>query len=109
MTDIVAYLDKNDMLFDVNIYVNKKRYSTSEYNTDAEVKIGSAVMYQSDCEDPSECIEYCNKDALTMTFEGPLYQALNYGNAGEELNKIFEKYGMYYEQGYAWSLSAYDI
>lgn len=110
MTDLVMYLYKNELLFDVNIYVNAKRYSTSEYNTDTNIKIGSAVMYQSDCENPEECVEYCNKDTLTMTFEGPLYQALNYdGTTEEDLNKIFAKYGLYYEQGYAWSLTAYDI
>ena len=27
----------------------------------------------------------------------------------EELNKIFEKYGYYFEYGNAWNLSAYDI
>ena len=66
-------------------------------------------------EDPHTYTEYAG-DILTMTFEGPLYEALNYGDYGgyqwkteEELTAIFRKYGLYYELGNAWNLTAYTL
>lgn len=109
MVDIVTYLSENDMFYDTSIYVNKKHYSSNKNKDSTELKIGSVSVYQSDCEDPSKQIEYCNKDTLTMTFEGPLYEELNYGNAHDKLSAIFKKYGLYFEMGYAWSLTAYDL
>ena len=51
-----------------------------------------------------------------MTFEGPLYEALNYGGydenpwqTEEELTAIFRKYGLYYELGNAWNLTAVPL
>lgn len=45
-----------------------------------------------------------------MTFEGPLYDVLNYGDGTteNELRTFFEDYGLYYELGYAWSLATYE-
>lgn len=49
---------------------------------------------------------------LSMSFEGPLYDLLNY-NCGseteEKFSKILKKYGLYFELGNAWNLSCYEI
>lgn len=53
--------------------------------------------------------EYNNPDSLTLTFDGSgLYDAMNYGDASF-LDEIGEKYGMYNEQGHAWSTAFYRI
>ena len=48
---------------------------------------------------------------LSMTFEGPLYEALNYGEWGgfkpggavDFMTTVSHKYGYFFEQGYAWT------
>ena len=47
-----------------------------------------------------------------MSFEGPAYHMINgygYGGLVEKFSKIFEKYGVYYEQGNAWNFSCYYV
>lgn len=51
-----------------------------------------------------------------MSFEGPLYHMINYGSYEDvsdnflvEFNDLFDEYGLYYELGDAWNLSAYKI
>lgn len=54
--------------------------------------------------------EYGNDETVSMSFEGELNHALNYGmdkKLVKEFNKIFDRHGCYYEFGYAWSLSVY--
>lgn len=109
MVEIIEYLVKHDMFFDTSIYVNGKCYSSNSRHDSVCKNIAGTSVYESDCDDPSRYIEYCNKETITMTFEGPLYEELNYGNAHDELEKIFNKYGLYFEQGYAWSLAAYYL
>lgn len=66
--------------------------------------------------DPNRCFEY-NGDYLSMSFEGELYNALNYGwsseysylsHVEEQLNNYFSHWGLYFEMGYAWSFSLYE-
>jgi hypothetical protein len=44
-----------------------------------------------------------------MSFEGGLYDCINYGNGGvyDKLQNIFDNYGLYFELGNAWNLTAY--
>ena len=49
-----------------------------------------------------------------MSFEGGLNHVLNAYVSGwtkleQQFSKLFAKYGLYYEMGYHWSLSAYEI
>lgn len=112
--EIRQYLLDRDMWSDVRIYFGGKAFSTDDreghyYYNDAE----HLVVLED--EDPRRYTEYAG-DILTMTFEGPLYEALNYGGYGdnpwqveEELIAIFRKYGLYYELGNAWNLTAYPL
>jgi hypothetical protein len=60
---------------------------------------------------------YGNDASFSMTFEGPLYEALNYGEWGgykaggavDFLTETSRKYGFYYERGYAWSAHFYPL
>ena len=60
-------------------------------------------------------MEYTS-DFLTMTFEGPFYDIINYNSPAKycdkilsEFNDILKSYKKYYELGYAWSLSLHNI
>ena len=62
---------------------------------------------------PNDYFEY-NGDYLSMSFEGVLYTIMNYlqwprntSKVPEQLQNFFSHYGLYYEMGYAWSLSVY--
>lgn len=93
--EIRDFLRDREMWSDTRIYFNGLCYDSET----PEVLTGL---------DPADYTEYTG-DILTMTFEGPLYDALNYGpwSVEENLQAIFSKYGLYFELGDAWNLSAY--
>ena len=67
------------------------------------------IETEEDCH-PGDYFEYYNHNhILSMSFEGDLYDILNYGNGSRELEKLFDEYGVYYELGNAWNLSVYPI
>ena len=59
--------------------------------------------------DPRDYFDYCG-DIMSMDFEGPLYDVLNYylGSLESGLVAIFDKYDCYYEFGNAWNLTLYQ-
>ena len=100
-TEIKDYLIKYDMWDYTRIYFNEKCY-------DSEKKEIIENIY------PEEYFEYVASDhILSMSFEGTLYEILNYyidlPKTLEEFNNIFKKYGVYYELGNAWNLTCYYI
>ena len=109
--EIRQFLLDRDMWIDTRIYFNGKAFSTDDgqghyYYNDPD----HLVVLEN--EDPLRYTEYAG-DILTMTFEGPLYESLNYGDYGdnqwqteEDLTDIFRKYGLYYELGNTWNLTA---
>lgn len=104
--EIIKYLKKNGLADDVCIYFNNKRVRIGE-SWDREKK--EFVPYEKVDENisPLDYFEYANeKHILSMSFEGALYERVNYGNT-DKFDEIFKKYGLYYEQGHAWNLSAY--
>ena len=108
---LIDWLEQNDLWEEVSIYACGKRYTDAVYGDEGEhfeTTGKSTPYYVVECPDPREIVEYANHELITMTFEGPLYHALNYGGLEERLQAFFEKYGMYFEYGYAWSLSAYE-
>ena len=118
--DMIDFMTKRDLFYDVFIYVNNKRIASNicspDKTDDYEKKItakGSKYYISKDAYKGSDYVEYANDETITMTFEGPMYHEYNgnYGNwkTYEAFNKLPEKYGLWFEQGYAWSLSAYVI
>lgn len=101
--EIIDLLQENEMWIDVSIYCNGKCWSTSDKDVKRFRYNGEPFEYE---DDPHRVTEYAG-NILTMTFEGPLYDALNYGYKFEDtLQGLFEKYGLYYEMGESWSLTA---
>lgn len=117
--DLIKLLIKHDMFSDVNIYCNDKRWK-SEWDgpgkpedkdcyllKDKDQKTITPVYVQNDVK-AYDYIAFANPNLITMSYEGPLYDALNYGYKMEkELTKFFEARGLWFEYGYAWSLSVY--
>lgn len=112
--DIYDWCVKNDLWGDNIIYFNGKAWSSSsEWGMVSGKKIDEE-LYEYENKNPLDYFEYANPNTLSMSFEGSLNHVLNgyvYGwvKLEAEFSKLFEKYGFYYEMGYAWSLSAYKI
>ena len=109
--EIRQYLLDREMWSDIRIYFNGKAFATDDREGHYYYNDPDHLVVLED-EDPHTYTEYAG-DILTMTFEGPLYEVLNYGGYGknpwqvkEELTAIFRKYGLYYELGNAWNLTA---
>lgn len=108
--EIISFLEKEELASDVSIYFNNKVMRArgtwdDDYNYIPKWEITDNVS-------PHDYFEYAAYDhILSMSFEGPLYHVLNYsgGRKDEEFHAIFEKYGLYYELGNAWNLTAYLI
>ena len=108
---IMDYLKRKDLWYHVSIYVNKKEWS-SENNKGTKKATKSGTLYYEVEKDVTKSVEYCNEKTVTITFVGPLYDALNLcenDTVRDELNRILSEYGLYLEQGFAWSLAAYKM
>lgn len=112
--DIYNWCVKNDLWGDNIIYFNGKAW-TSFYTWGKDVgkKIRDG-LYEYEDKNPRDYFEFANPETLSMSFEGPLNHVLNGYVPGwvkleDEFSNLFKKYGYYYEMGYAWSLSAYEI
>jgi hypothetical protein len=97
--DIRDFLSKNK-IGDTRVYFNNKCY---HWDSSGEVSVLEDIL-------PSKYFEYANDETVSMSFEGRLNHAINYGTDKtllKKFDKIFEKHNCYYELGYAWSLSVY--
>lgn len=96
--EIVEFLKEEDMVMSTCIYYNNRR-------------INDGVLEKGRF-DPHDYFEYAAYEhILSMSFEGSLYEVLTY-SGGQRLDKfieIFNKYGLYYERGNSWNLTAYPI
>lgn len=110
--EIREFLIKHELWQDVRIYFNGKALATDDGNGNFGYNDPDKLFILED-QDPRKYFEYVS-DYLSMSFEGPLYDVLNcyapfeYCNKiHEQFSKIIGKYGLYYEQGHAWSLTLY--
>lgn len=106
--EIYDFLIENGMWYDTTITFNGKTMTTSLANGEW----GDGKRFQV-LENETE-----QRDGfiLSMTFEGPLHQCLNYNyeisycdKISNDLAGIFNKYDCYYELGHSYDLEAYRI
>ena len=110
--EIREFLLEHGLWQDVDIYFNGKRFTQHDpvtgkyYYNDREHLIEVA-------DQPERHFEYVNPEhILSMSFEGPVCEMLYYGilpSVRREFDKIFERYGLYYEFGHHWNFSCYYI
>lgn len=107
--DITAFLEKHHLQSGVCIYFNNKRILCEGFFD------GENLAYkwiQEENIDPHDYFEYAAYNhILSMSFEDTLYNIINFygGTLEEKFRDIFEKYGLYFEQGNAWNLTAYPL
>ena len=86
---------------DVGVYYDGIRVTSGRDGKDVEEEV-----------DVSTITKYCNKDTITICFEGVLYHAINYGDYPElvkALDNLFAEYGYYYDLGEAWNMALYKM
>lgn len=107
------FLLEHDMWQDVSIYFNGKRFGCRNpedghyyYNDREHLFVEEGIH-------PETYFEYVNPEhILSMSFEGPVCHMLSYNCCPEiqvKFDKIFEKWGLYYEFGNHWNFSCYYI
>jgi hypothetical protein len=107
--DIKSFLIKYEME-DTRIYFNGKAYCFSSARKDKSQPYELIENIKG-----SKFFEYANDETVSMSFEGELYDLVNYEafNSSwkrkllDEFENIFKKHHCYYELGYSWSLSVY--
>lgn len=112
--DIYDWCTKNDLWGDNIIYFDGKAWSSSATWGGEKGKKIDGNLYEYADKNPLDYFEYANTETVSMSFEGSLNHVLNGYTHGwikleEEFSKLFAKYGLYYEMGYSWSLSAYEM
>ena len=103
---------ENEMWQYVSIYFDGKAWSSyKRWGGEDGRRIGDRLFEYED-KNPLDYFEHAHPDTLSMSFEGELYDMLNYGWFAEELesfSKLINGFGYYYELGNAWNLSLYKI
>ena len=108
--EIRSFLERSGLASSVSIYFNNKVVrDRGEYDKDYNY---IPNWETTENVDPHDYFEWAAYDhILSMSFEGPLYDVLNYsyGKSEEMFRSIFERRGLYYEFGNSWNLTVYLI
>lgn len=111
--EIREFLLDNGLWVDVDIYFNGRRFSTHDKAAGKYYYNDREHLVVEENEDPKRYFEYVAEDhILSMSFEGMLCEVLYYRECPavkREFDKIFEKYGVYYEFGHHWNFTCYYI
>jgi len=105
--EIRKWMLDNELWVDTRIYFNGKAFSTDDGHGQYAYNDPDRLFVLEN-EDPKRYFDYVGP-ILSMSFEGDLYDILNYCEAPrleEEFRAIFAKYGLYFELGNAWNLTA---
>lgn len=110
--DFIDYLATRHMFESgITVYVDGGRIDCEKYNSQSvKCRTENKTVYYFTPDFLCTC-RYANEETLTATFEGAFNHALNYSDyarTDSDLCKILEPYGLYYEQGYAWSFTLYE-
>lgn len=116
--EIIGFLLNHGLWQDTCIYANGKRFGDYDgktyhyYYGEEDINPWDCVFVEENI-NPKNYFEWVG-DFLSMSFEGPFYDIVNYNYSSkycnkyvDEFNAILDKYGYYYELGNAWNLSLY--
>lgn len=98
---------------DTEIYFNGKRFTSHDSTEGKYYWNNREHLIVEEKQNPEKYIGYVNPDhILSMSFDGDVLSMIYYGYAPEvkrQFDKIFEKYGVYYEQGESCNLTCFYI
>ena len=105
--DLVRFLKQKGWFHDIVIYVNGQAWYSEPHRNMQKIRLTEDLAYWMTAypEKPFEC---ANMDLISISFEGPMYHAINYGNGMEQLDKFLSKYNLWHELGHAWTASIYE-
>lgn len=108
---IYQLLLRHEMWIDVRIYYNNKCMKTSFIDDSGKESFRyNGEPFVVEDVDPRGYFPYVGP-TLSMSFEGPMYTAMNYGEGYDgflaEFNALLSQFGLYYELGNTWNLSVY--
>ncbi len=104
---IYNLLIEEKMWVDVAIYFNGKSLSTDSKDENGKHQFRyNGEPFLKENVNPRDYFEYVGP-YLSMSFEGPFYQAMNYmgGSIINKFSRLLEEYGLYFELGNAWNLT----
>lgn len=105
--NIMGELEERSLAGDVCIYVNNIRYSSKRVSDNMFGQPLYRFTQDKGEYNPLDYFEYAaRKHILSMSFEGDLYDHINFGKPSW-LDTLLQNYGLYYEQGNAWNLTVY--
>ena len=113
-TEILDYLVRNGMWVDTRIYFDGKVWDSYNKETGEFHYNEMDKVYEGQA-DPKDYFDYvAEPHILSMSFEGGFYDVLNGTSERavklqEQFSNILKKHGLYYELGYQWSLSVYEL
>ncbi len=112
-TKLVDYLSEHELFEEVRIYADGELYSsekTARDQTPSKTPKGN-TYYMTPNVDMCEYVETADSKTIAMTFEGPLYDLINYEDYDfvYKLTQMFvAQYGLYFEMINAFTLAAYE-
>lgn len=113
--EIIDFCMENGLWQDTTVYVDGCAFTdTKEWGGISGMMI-EPELFRYFNKNPKDYFEYASPNTLSMSFEGPLYRVINcyfesksWSKLYEEFCAIFDKRGVYFEQGDAWNLSVYE-
>ena len=100
--ELKNFLVKNEIGIDTRIYFNEMCY---DFDSNGKVALLKDIK-------ASDYFDCANNNTISMSFEGPLYDILNYCSPyhlAKKFYNIFKKYDLFGEQGDSWNLVAYSL
>ena len=112
--DIVEWIDARGLRDDIAIYFNGNALATwNEWGGENGKEVLKGWYYYEN-RNPRDYFMYCNPDTVSVSFEGTLNHYMNgYLNGWVEIYESFidlpKPYGMFFEMGDSWNVSAYMV
>lgn len=126
-----GYCDKchsNDFTTEYNEKYEELAYKIIDFFKERDMWFDSAIYFNGHCIKSNSDKKYIDRPnfefydrsdptAISMRFEGPIYELLNFywedseasNQIIEDFNALLKEYGLYYELGNAWNLALYKI
>lgn len=113
--EIIDFCMENGLWQDTTVYVDGDAFADCKEWGGISGMMVEPDLFKYTNKNPKDYFEYANPDTVSMSFEGPLYRVINcyfesksWSKLYEEFCAIFDKHGVYFEQGDAWNLSVYE-